>query len=177
MHSLKRILLFCGDSMRHVQITDSPRFAWRGVLLDVGRHYFSVPFHKKFLDAMAFHKMNKFHWHLTEDQVQPSSYSSHLTLLLNLLSSFSGCINLNSSIWSFADHIIQGWRLEVKGYPRLTEHGAWRGKGKSSYGGFYSQDEVCSQSVWNCHQPHRSVNKIRHCKPSHKWPKAMQLCM
>jgi len=52
-----------------VQVTDSPRFGWRGVLLDVGRHYFSVPFHKKFLDAMAFHKMNKFHWHLTEDQV------------------------------------------------------------------------------------------------------------
>ena len=52
-----------------MQITDSPRFGWRGVLLDVGRHYFSVPFHKKFLDAMAFHKMNKFHWHLTEDQV------------------------------------------------------------------------------------------------------------
>ena len=52
-----------------VQVLDSPRFAWRGVLLDVGRHYFSVAFHKKFLDAMAFHKMNKFHWHLTEDQV------------------------------------------------------------------------------------------------------------
>ena len=52
-----------------MQIIDSPSFAWRGVLLDVGRHYFSVAFHKKFLDAMALHKMNKFHWHLTEDQV------------------------------------------------------------------------------------------------------------
>ncbi|KAL0047678.1 hypothetical protein WJX82_009126 [Trebouxia sp. C0006] len=90
-------------SLQCVKVTDSPRFGWRGVLLDVGRHYFSVPFHKKFLDAMAFHKMNKFHWHLTEDQ---------------------------------------GWRLEVKGYPKLTEHGAWRGREGSSYGGFYSQDEV-----------------------------------
>ena len=62
-HSLVSICMFS------VQVTDSPRFGWRGVLLDVGRHYFSVPFHKKFLDAMAFHKMNKFHWHLTEDQV------------------------------------------------------------------------------------------------------------
>lgn len=90
-------------SLQCVKITDSPRFGWRGVLLDVGRHYFSVPFHKKFLDAMAFHKMNKFHWHLTEDQ---------------------------------------GWRLEVKGYPKLTEHGAWRGREGQQYGGFYSQDEV-----------------------------------
>ena len=42
-------------------------------------------------------------------------------------------------------HAVQGWRLEVKEYPRLTEHGAWRGREGSSYGGFYSQDEVCCQ--------------------------------
>ena len=61
-----------------VQVLDSPRFAWRGVLLDVGRHYFSVAFHKKFLDAMAFHKMNKFHWHLTEDQVSFHGRTHHV---------------------------------------------------------------------------------------------------
>lgn len=52
-----------------LQIVDAPRFPWRGVLLDVGRHYFSVAFIKKMLDLMAFYKMNIFHWHLTEDQV------------------------------------------------------------------------------------------------------------
>lgn len=90
MHFLKRLLCFCGKGMLHVQITDSPRFAWRGVLLDVGRHYFSVPFHKKFLDAMAFHKMNKFHWHLTEDQVNLLPLPQHLPQLFSLLSSCSG---------------------------------------------------------------------------------------
>ena len=52
-----------------LQIVDGPRFTWRGALLDVGRHYFSVPFILKFLDSLALHKINKFHWHLTEDQV------------------------------------------------------------------------------------------------------------
>ena len=52
-----------------LQITDSPRFLWRGVLLDVGRHYFGVEFIKKMLDVMALYKFNRFHWHLTEDQV------------------------------------------------------------------------------------------------------------
>lgn len=53
-----------------MQILDSPRFDWRGVLLDVGRHFFPVPFIYKFLDVCAFYKVNKFHWHLTEDQVR-----------------------------------------------------------------------------------------------------------
>lgn len=53
-----------------VQVVDAPRFPWRGVLLDVGRHYFSLDFIKKLLDVMAFYKMNRFHWHLTEDQVK-----------------------------------------------------------------------------------------------------------
>ncbi len=52
-----------------LQIVDSPRFGWRGALLDVGRHFFPVPFIYKFLDVCAFYKINKFHWHLTEDQV------------------------------------------------------------------------------------------------------------
>jgi hexosaminidase len=51
------------------QVFDAPRFIWRGVLLDVGRHFFSVPFIMKLLDLMALYKMNRFHWHLTEDQV------------------------------------------------------------------------------------------------------------
>ena len=51
------------------QVVDSPRFGWRGALLDVGRHFFPVPFIYKFLDVCAFYKINKFHWHLTEDQV------------------------------------------------------------------------------------------------------------
>ncbi|MCR4592098.1 MAG: beta-N-acetylhexosaminidase [Bacteroidaceae bacterium] len=52
----------------YVQITDQPRFSYRGVLLDCGRHFFSVEFIKQFLDAMALHGCNQFHWHLTEDQ-------------------------------------------------------------------------------------------------------------
>ena len=55
-----------------MQIVDSPRFDWRGALLDVGRHFFPVSFVYKFLDICAFYKINKFHWHLTEDQVSIS---------------------------------------------------------------------------------------------------------
>ena len=101
--------------LRTVSIADTPRFSWRGMHLDVGRHMVSVEFIKKFLDQMAFYKMNTFHWHLTEDQ---------------------------------------GWRLEIKAYPKLTEVGAWRkestlkrhvepyiGDGKP-YGGFYTQEQI-----------------------------------
>ena len=67
---MNRVILPKGRAYnRRMQIVDAPRFPWRGVLLDVGRHYFSVPFIKKMLDLMAFYKMNRFHWHLTEDQV------------------------------------------------------------------------------------------------------------
>lgn len=52
------------------QIVDAPRFGWRGALLDVGQHFFPVPFIYKFLDVCALYKINKFHWHLTEDQVR-----------------------------------------------------------------------------------------------------------
>ncbi len=95
-----------------VQIKDKPRFVWRGMHLDVGRHLFPVSFIKKYIDYLAMHKLNVFHWHLTEDQ---------------------------------------GWRIEIKKYPRLTEIGAWR-KGTQirktdkddglRYGGFYTQDEI-----------------------------------
>ena len=57
-----------GVELPYVQITDQPRFSYRGVLLDCGRHFFSVEFIKQFLDAMALHGCNQFHWHLTEDQ-------------------------------------------------------------------------------------------------------------
>lgn len=103
-----------------VQITDMPRFPWRGAHLDVGRHFFNVDFIKKYIDIIALHKMNVFHWHLTDDQ---------------------------------------GWRIEIKKYPLLTEIGAWRDetvighpwrdrdKGPVKYdgirhGGFYTQNEI-----------------------------------
>lgn len=87
-----------------VEITDRPRFAWRGMHLDVGRHIFPVEFVKRYIDLLARHRMNTFHWHLTDDQ---------------------------------------GWRIEIKRYPRLTEVGAWRTESDGSrYGGFYTQAEV-----------------------------------
>ncbi len=99
-------------SMPAVEIKDKPRFKWRGMHLDVGRHMFPVSFIKKYIDYIAMDKLNTFHWHLTEDQ---------------------------------------GWRIEIKKYPKLTEIGAWRngtqiGKTDSidnkRYGGFYTQDEI-----------------------------------
>lgn len=97
-----------------VTIVDSPRFAYRGMHLDVGRHFFPVQFVKKYVDYIALHKMNYFHWHLTEDQ---------------------------------------GWRIEIKKYPKLTEIGSCRngtiighnpGTGNDSirYCGFYTQEEI-----------------------------------
>lgn len=97
-----------------VNVQDEPRFAYRGAMLDVGRHFFSVAFVKKYIDYLALHKLNYFHWHLTEDQ---------------------------------------GWRIEIKKYPKLTEIGSKRngsiigrypGKGSDNTpeGGFYTQEEV-----------------------------------
>lgn len=109
------------ESLRNVRISrmyieDYPSFTYRGMHLDVARHFFDVDFIKKYLDLMALHKMNTFHWHLTEDQ---------------------------------------GWRIEIKKYPLLTEVGAWRketliGHGSrppfefdgTPYGGYYTQDDV-----------------------------------
>ena len=101
-----------------VAIEDVPRFAWRGVHLDVARHFMPKEFVKKYIDLAALHKLNRFHWHLTDDQ---------------------------------------GWRLEIKQYPRLTQLGAWRREtiiGRPDrdstkwrfdgqpHGGFYTQDDV-----------------------------------
>ena len=86
------------------RITDKPRFPYRGMHLDVCRHFFPVSFIKRYIDLLAMHKMNVFHWHLTEDQ---------------------------------------GWRIEIKAYPKLTSIGAWRTeKDGSKYGGYYTQDEI-----------------------------------
>ncbi|MCD6115672.1 family 20 glycosylhydrolase [bacterium] len=97
-------------------IKDAPRYKYRGMHLDVGRHFFPVSFIKRYIDYIAMHKMNVFHWHLTEDQ---------------------------------------GWRIEIKKYPKLTSVGAWRKEtmiGRLSdrpyrydhkrYGGFYTQDQI-----------------------------------
>ena len=101
-----------------VHIEDRPRFPWRGMHLDVGRHFMPKEFVKKYIDLLALHKMNRFHWHLTDDQ---------------------------------------GWRLEIKQYPKLTEVAAWRDQtliGKhvnnpspenfdhKRHGGFYTQDDA-----------------------------------
>ena len=74
-------------SLPSVEIEDAPRFEWRGFMLDEGRHFFGKDEIKRVIDMMAIYKMNRFHWHLTEDQ---------------------------------------GWRIEIKKYPKLTETGAWR---------------------------------------------------
>jgi len=99
-----------------INIKDEPQFKYRGMHLDVGRHFFSVDFIKKYIDLMARLKMNTFHWHLTEDQ---------------------------------------GWRIEIKKYPKLQEIAAFRNEtlighyndqphqfnGKP-YGGFYTQEQI-----------------------------------
>jgi hexosaminidase len=95
-------------------ITDSPRLRWRGVLLDVARHYMPLDFLYQFVDEIALHKLNVLHLHLTDDQ---------------------------------------GWRVEIDGWPRLTEIGAWRSEtmvgpaGSARYdgrrhGGFYTQAQL-----------------------------------
>ncbi len=100
-----------------VNIEDAPRFSYRGLHLDVCRHFFPVEFIKKYIDAMAIHKLNRFHWHLTDDQ---------------------------------------GWRIEIKKYPLLTEIGSQRPEtlighyyenmpqqfDNKLYGGYYTQDEA-----------------------------------
>lgn len=67
-------------------------------------------------------------------------------MLLDLLCNRRGCLGsmykTKNAICGVSAEFVQGWRLEVKGYPRLTEHGAWRGREGPSYGGFYSQEEV-----------------------------------
>ncbi len=100
-----------------VQITDYPRFAWRGIMLDVSRHFFTKKEVEEYIDQIARFKYNRFHWHLTDDN---------------------------------------GWRIEIKSYPKLTTVGAWRVKRYGHFGdrlapkpgepatvgGFYTQDDI-----------------------------------
>jgi len=100
-----------------VEIEDQPRFAYRGLMLDVCRHFMPKEFVFKFIDMLAYHKMNRFHWHLTDDQ---------------------------------------GWRIEIKQYPKLTQVGAFRNRtleghyaspdkrkwDNTRYGGFYTQEDI-----------------------------------
>ena len=107
-----------GTTLPCMDITDYPRFGWRGLHLDVSRHFMPVEFIYKYIDYIALHKMNVFHWHLVDDQ---------------------------------------GWRIEIKKYPKLTEVGAFRAdredldwnsrkepvkENEPKYGGFYSQEDV-----------------------------------
>ncbi len=102
-----------------VEITDIPKFQWRGMLLDCGRHFMDKDFVKRYIDLLAYYKMNTLHWHLTEDQ---------------------------------------GWRIEIKKYPKLTEVGAWRTEADGSrYGGFYTQEDI--QEVVN-YAAKRFVNVV-----------------
>ena len=100
-----------------VEIEDTPAFRYRGAMLDVCRHFASIDYIKKFIDVLAVHKMNTFHWHLTDDQ---------------------------------------GWRIEIKKYPKLTEIGSQRSETMVDYfythypfkydgkphGGYYTQEEI-----------------------------------
>lgn len=97
-----------------VSIKDAPTVSYRGLMLDVSRHVFPLDFIKRYIDYIALHKMNYFHWHLTDDQ---------------------------------------GWRIEIKKYPKLTQVGAYRngtiigrypgtGNTQQRYGGFYTQEQV-----------------------------------
>jgi hexosaminidase len=103
-------------NIRCVRIEDHPRLEWRGMMLDCSRHFMPKEFVERFIDLLAMHKMNSFHWHLTDDQ---------------------------------------GWRIEIKKYPKLTTVGAWRKEtlvGHAAakpekfdgqpYGGFYTQDDI-----------------------------------
>ncbi|TYA92334.1 beta-N-acetylhexosaminidase [Seonamhaeicola marinus] len=86
-----------------VEIKDYPRYVYRGMHLDVGRHFFSVDFIKKYIDFIVMHKMNTFHWHLTEDQ---------------------------------------GWRIEIKKYPKLTSIGSERKETIVGHGGTWNSKDV-----------------------------------
>ncbi len=123
IQTLLQLIYDSGDSadaivLPAIEIEDYPRFSWRGMHLDVSRHFFDKEFIKKYLDILALHKMNTFHWHLTDDQ---------------------------------------GWRIEIKKYPLLTEIGAWRADResmpwnsrtpqepgeKATYGGYYTQEDI-----------------------------------
>lgn len=117
VQTLRKVLLINESkntvSLPPIEITDFPRFAYRGTMLDVSRHFFPVEFVKKFIDLLAIHNINTFHWHLSDDQ---------------------------------------GWRIEIKKYPKLTQIGSKRPEttiGRNSgtfdgtpHSGFYTQEQI-----------------------------------
>ena len=136
IETIRQLLPVSGSAIKElkipaVEINDQPAYGWRGMHLDVSRHFFSVDYLKKFIDRMALYKLNRLHLHLTDDQ---------------------------------------GWRIQIKKYPQLTEKGAWRTfdgndsacmklakenpdfdidsfhiihrDGKTLYGGFYTQNQM-----------------------------------
>ncbi len=117
LQSLFQLMLPDYQSVPAVNITDYPRFAWRGIMLDVSRNFFTKEEVKKYIDEIAKFKFNIFHWHLTDDN---------------------------------------GWRIEIKSLPKLTEVGAWRVARAGHFGdrdnpkpgeaatigGFYTQEDI-----------------------------------
>lgn len=122
LQTLKQLLPAAKQANKTIKIPgciikDAPRFGWRGLMLDVSRHFFTIDEVKQYIDVMSSYKFNVFHWHLTDDN---------------------------------------GWRVEIKSLPKLTEVGAWRverhgqfnhraapRKGeKTPYGGFYTQEQI-----------------------------------
>jgi len=105
-----------GFQLKKCFVKDYPKFSWRGLHLDVSRHFFTVDEVKKYIDLMSIYKFNTFHWHLTDDQ---------------------------------------GWRIEIKSFPKLTEIGGWRDSTmnnhystkprtytRQKYGGYYTQEQI-----------------------------------
>ena len=105
-----------GFKLKKCFVKDYPKFSWRGLHLDVSRHFFTVDEVKRYIDLMSLYKFNTFHWHLTDDQ---------------------------------------GWRIEIKSFPKLTQIGAWRDStlnnhysskprtfNKEKYGGYYTQVQI-----------------------------------
>lgn len=111
--ALRQVMASKPDTLPFAVIESSPRFAYRGMHLDICRHYFPKEVVKQYIDMLALHGMNTFHWHLSDDQ---------------------------------------GWRIEIKKWPKLTEVGAWRqrtviGRNMGLYdytkhGGYYTQDDI-----------------------------------
>ena len=112
--ALRQVMAAQPKELPYAVIENSPRFAYRGMHLDICRHFFPKDVVKSYIDMMALHGMNTLHWHLSDDQ---------------------------------------GWRIEIKKWPRLTQIGAWRDRtvigrnmglyDRTMYGGFYTQKDIC----------------------------------
>ena len=111
--ALRQVMAAQPKELPYAVIENSPRFAYRGMHLDICRHFFPKDVVKSYIDMMALHGMNTLHWHLSDDQ---------------------------------------GWRIEIKKWPRLTQIGAWRDRtvigrnmglyDRTMYGGFYTQKDI-----------------------------------